>query len=65
MFCLFFFQQIYDLLCELDEKSLFYVFEVSRNPTKLYDNMAQFLPHPLQRPLWRDASYKLLGFEKT
>ncbi|KAK2167494.1 hypothetical protein LSH36_27g09102 [Paralvinella palmiformis] len=49
---------IFDTLCELDEKGLFYIFEVSRNPTRLYDCMAQLLPHPLQRPIQLDACYR-------
>ena len=52
-------EAIYDIICELDEKGLFYVFEVSRNPTKLYDSMAQLLAHPLQRPIQKEVSYRL------
>ena len=48
------------MLCELDEDGLSYIFEVSKNPTKLYDYMAQLLPHPLQRPTQTDASYDIL-----
>lgn len=54
-----FLQAIFDAICDLDEQQFYYVFEVQKNPTKLYDGMAQLLAHPLQRPLQRDASYKL------
>ena len=47
------------MLCELDEDGLSYIYEVSKNPTKLYDSMSQLLPHPLQRPPQKDASYDL------
>jgi hypothetical protein len=51
------FQAIFDVLCSLDTTGLSYISEVSRNPTKLYDSMAQLLSHPLQRPIQRHASY--------
>ncbi|ELT95502.1 hypothetical protein CAPTEDRAFT_179942 [Capitella teleta] len=52
-------EAIFDVLCSLDRTGLSYVNEVSRNPTKLYDCMAQFLPHPLQRPIQRHACYDI------
>ena len=42
-------QEIYKFINELDMKNNSYIFEVSRNPTKLFDSMAQLLAHPLQR----------------
>ncbi|CAH1772785.1 unnamed protein product [Owenia fusiformis] len=57
-------EAIYDYICDLDDKGHSYVFEVSKNPTKLYDCMAQFLAHPLQRPLQKDISYKIEAREK-
>ena len=52
-------QEIFDSLCELDSDGLSYVLEVSRNPTRLYDCMAQLLSHPLQRPLQCDVSHDI------
>ena len=54
-----FHQAAFDAICSLDEKGQSYVFEVSRNPTKLYDCMAQLLSHPLQRPLQKDTNYSI------
>ncbi|KAK3090198.1 hypothetical protein FSP39_009956, partial [Pinctada imbricata] len=54
-------QETFDKLCEVDEKGMSYVLEVSRNPTRLYDLMAQLLAHPLQRPSQNDAAYRLLN----
>ncbi|XP_060072613.1 BRISC and BRCA1-A complex member 1-like [Ylistrum balloti] len=54
-------EEIFDCICDLDEKGLSYIFEAARNPTKLYDQMAQLLAHPLQRPLQRDIAYRLLN----
>ncbi|OWF38176.1 BRISC and BRCA1-A complex member 1 [Mizuhopecten yessoensis] len=54
-------EQIFDCICDLDEKGQSYIFEAARNPTKLYDQMAQLLAHPLQRPLQRDIAYRLLN----
>ncbi|XP_069128018.1 BRISC and BRCA1-A complex member 1-like [Argopecten irradians] len=51
----------FDSICDLDEKGMSYIFEAARNPTKLYDQMAQLLAHPLQRPLQREISYRLLN----
>lgn len=50
---------MFDEICVIDDKGLSYVFEVSRNPTKLYDCMAQLLAHPLQRPLQKDVNYSI------
>jgi len=52
-------EDIFDALCELDEKGTSYVVEVSRNPAKLHDSMAKLLAHPLQRPYQRDVGYHL------
>ncbi|GAB1599889.1 BRISC and BRCA1-A complex member 1-like [Argonauta hians] len=52
-------EEIFDQLCSLDVKGLSYIFEVSKNLTKLYDSMAQLLAHPLQRPLQRDSSHRI------
>lgn len=52
-------EDIFDALCELDEKGTSYIVEVSRNPTKLHDSMAKLLAHPLQRPLQREVVYRL------
>lgn len=56
---IFILQQIFDQLCSLDVKGQSYIFEVSKNLTKLYDNMAQLLAHPLQRPLQKDTSNRI------
>ena len=47
------------MICDLDESGQSYIHEVSRNPTKLYDCMAQLLGHPLQRPLQKDCDYDI------
>ncbi|XP_013398556.1 BRISC and BRCA1-A complex member 1 [Lingula anatina] len=52
-------QEIFNTICDWDEQGLYYVFEASKNPTKLYDGFAQLLAHPLQRPLQKDCAYKL------
>ncbi|XP_064604830.1 BRISC and BRCA1-A complex member 1-like [Liolophura sinensis] len=52
-------EEIFDSLCDLDYKGFSYIFEASRNPTKIYDFMAQLLAHPLQRPGQKDTAYKL------
>lgn len=52
-------EEIFKVLDSLDEKGLSYVFEVSRNATKLHHDMAKLLAHPLQRPLQKLARYKL------
>ena len=52
-------QEIFSTLCELDVKDLSYIFDTSRNQTKIYDYMAQLLAHPLQRPQQKDAFYKI------
>lgn len=54
-------EEIFNSICDLDEKGLSYIFEAARNPTKLYDQMAQLLAHPLQRPVQRDVAYRLLN----
>lgn len=52
-------EEIFNVLDALDEKGFSYVFDVPRNATKLHDNMAKLLAHPLQRPLQKLAQYKL------
>ncbi|XP_062569770.1 BRISC and BRCA1-A complex member 1-like [Saccostrea cucullata] len=52
-------EEIFDRLCDFDEKGMSYIFEAARNPTRLYDQMAQLLAHPLQRPLQGEVSYRL------
>lgn len=57
-------EEIYDLLCGLDEDECGYVLEVSRSTTRLFDHMASLLAHPLQRPRQRDTQYKLTEMHK-
>lgn len=52
-------EEIFDGICDLDEKGQSFIFESARNPTRLYDQMAQLLAHPLQRPQQTDISYRL------
>lgn len=52
-------QEIYEFLCDLDEKYTSYIFEVTRNTTKLHNCMAKLLAHPLQRPFQKDVYYKI------
>lgn len=52
-------EEIFDRLCDLDEKGMSYIFEAARNPTRLYDQMAKLLAHPLQRPLQSEIAYRL------
>ncbi|XP_061192765.1 BRISC and BRCA1-A complex member 1-like isoform X2 [Saccostrea echinata] len=52
-------EEIFDRLCDFDEKGMSYIFEAARNPTRLYDQMSQLLAHPLQRPLQGEVSYRL------
>ncbi|XP_067678472.1 BRISC and BRCA1-A complex member 1-like [Haliotis asinina] len=52
-------EETFNTLCDLDCKGLSYIVEISRNPTKLHDYMAQLLAHPLQRPLQSDTAYKI------
>jgi len=54
-------QSIFHHLCSLDVKGNSYVLEASKNPTKVFDCMAQLLAHPLQRPLQHDLNYSLLA----
>ena len=53
------FQGIFDLLCGLDEGGWSYIFEVSRNATKLHNYFGSLLAHPLQRPAQKDVNYIL------
>lgn len=50
---------IYAQLGALDARNSSYILEVGRNATKLHDNMAKLLAHPLQRPLQKRASYAI------
>ncbi|KAJ9577115.1 hypothetical protein L9F63_006323 [Diploptera punctata] len=52
-------EEIFSVLCELDDRGFSYVLDVPRNTTKLHDNMAKLLGHPLQRPVQKVAYYKL------
>ncbi|XP_064477243.1 BRISC and BRCA1-A complex member 1-like isoform X2 [Ornithodoros turicata] len=52
-------QEIFDSFIDLDEQLASYVFEVSRNATKLHNCMAKLLSHPLQRPHQHLAHYKV------
>lgn len=52
-------QEVFDSFVALDEHLASYVFEVSRNATKLHNCMAKLLSHPLQRPHQHLAHYKL------
>ncbi|KAJ2951884.1 hypothetical protein O0L34_g4134 [Tuta absoluta] len=47
---------IYDALQDLDD-GYSYVYEVSRNATKIHDCIAKLLAHPLQRPLQKNSDY--------
>ncbi|KOB68576.1 BRISC and BRCA1-A complex member 1 [Operophtera brumata] len=47
---------IYDALQYLDN-GYSYVYEVSRNATKIHDCIAKLLAHPLQRPLQKHTDY--------
>ncbi|KAM7286462.1 BRISC and BRCA1-A complex member 1 [Ixodes scapularis] len=52
-------QEVFDSFVALDEHLASYVFEVSRNATKLHNCMAKLLSHPLQRPHQHLAHYKI------
>lgn len=52
-------EKIFDVLCDLDERGTSYILEASKNPTKVFDCMAQLLAHPLQRCLQQDLNYCL------
>lgn len=49
-------EEIYDALQDLDN-GYSYVFEVSRNATKIHDCIAKLLAHPLQRSLQKNTDY--------
>ncbi|CAG9559844.1 unnamed protein product [Danaus chrysippus] len=49
-------EEIYDALQDLDNGYSF-VFEVSKNATKIHDCIAKLLAHPLQRPLQKNTDY--------
>ena len=55
----FVFQEIYNKLCGFDTRGDSYVVEVSKNPTKVYDSMAQLLAHPLQRGKQNELFYSI------
>ncbi|XP_047528664.1 BRISC and BRCA1-A complex member 1-like [Vanessa atalanta] len=48
--------EVYDSLQDLDN-GYSYVFEVSKNATKIHDCIAKLLAHPLQRPLQKNTDY--------
>lgn len=52
-------EEIFSVLDDLDDRGFSYVLDVPRNATKLHDNMAKLLGHPLQRPVQKVAHYKL------
>lgn len=52
-------QEVFESFCDVDENLSSYLFEVTRNTTKLHNCMAKLLSHPLQRPIQKDAIYKL------
>ncbi|XP_077500461.1 BRISC and BRCA1-A complex member 1-like isoform X2 [Amblyomma americanum] len=56
-------QEVFNAFIALDDYVQSYVFEVSRNATKLHNYMAKLLAHPLQRPLQHMAHYKLKADE--
>ncbi|KPJ02889.1 BRISC and BRCA1-A complex member 1 [Papilio xuthus] len=49
-------EEVYDALQDLDN-GYSYVYEVSRNATKIHDCIAKLLAHPLQRPLQKNTDY--------
>lgn len=49
-------EDIYDALQDLDN-GYSYVYEVSRNATKIHECFAKLLAHPLQRPLQKNTDY--------
>lgn len=49
-------EDIYDALQDLDN-GYSYVYEVSRNATKIHDCIAKLLAHPLQRPLQKNSDH--------
>ncbi|XP_023941294.1 BRISC and BRCA1-A complex member 1 [Bicyclus anynana] len=49
-------EEVYDSLQDLDN-GYSYVFEVSRNATKVHDCIVKLLAHPLQRPLQKNTDY--------
>ncbi|XP_012286281.1 BRISC and BRCA1-A complex member 1-like [Orussus abietinus] len=54
-------EKIYAKLGEFDVKNRSYILEAGRNATKLHDNMAKLMAHPLQRPVQGDASYTIFA----
>ncbi|XP_037556017.1 BRISC and BRCA1-A complex member 1-like [Dermacentor silvarum] len=56
-------QEIFNAFVALDDQLQSYMFEVSRNATKLHNCMAKLLAHPLQRPQQHIAHYKLKADE--
>ncbi|XP_026496661.1 BRISC and BRCA1-A complex member 1-like [Vanessa tameamea] len=48
--------EVYDSLQDLDN-GYSYVFEISKNATKIHDCIAKLLAHPLQRPLQKNTDY--------
>lgn len=54
-------KSIFQQLCCLDVKGNSYILEASKNPTKVFDCVAQLLAHPLQRPIQQELNYSLLA----
>lgn len=52
-------EAIFEEICKLDIDGLSYVYEVSRNPTKVFDCLGHLLAHPLQRPIQSLCNYRL------
>ncbi|GIZ04513.1 BRISC and BRCA1-A complex member 1 [Caerostris extrusa] len=52
-------QEIFEALCDLDEHDKSYIYEVTRNTTKLHNSMAKLLTHPIQRCAQKDTSYSI------
>lgn len=52
-------REIFEALCDLDAQNKSYIFEVTRNTTKLHNSMAKLLAHPMQRCIQKDASYRI------
>ncbi|CAL1285628.1 unnamed protein product [Larinioides sclopetarius] len=52
-------QEIFEALCDLDEHNKSYIYEVTRNTTKLHNSMAKLLTHPVQRCAQKDTTYSI------
>ncbi|GFS76494.1 BRISC and BRCA1-A complex member 1 [Trichonephila clavipes] len=52
-------QEIFEALCDLDEHNKSYIYEITRNTTKLHNSMAKLLTHPVQRCAQKDTTYSI------